>query len=1214
MMSSWKPLMLHREEKSETASTRQQFADGQSNFKSKTEKRNGDHEMLNPGFGKRDARTDSGRISCVARLLVAVLLFAGSHGILHAQLFAGSVVGIVQDADGRIIPNAGVRVINNATREERHFITDNDGHYAVNQLNPGDYTLSVDSAGFKSVKQSFHLEASQNLRLDETLSVGSTTEAVVVTSQIPLLDVEDANKNITLSGTGIKELPLPTHGALAAVWSPAGVVAIRAGQGLNATSGDGNTDRFSLNGGRDESAAILVDGVSVTAGDWGGAMGLPSSESIREFQVFKSAFDVQYGKTDGGVVSITTQGGSQSFHGGGFEHYQNGIFNANSWADKDVTPILARPSYQSNFYGVHVGGPIWRNKKIFFFTNYERVRQTAPSNFLGTVPTALERGGDFSQTYDYVNGVATQPTVYDPFSAGAGTAPYTRTAFPGNKINIPFDPVGQKMVNLFPLPNITATNGVNNFAATGTSGTQIDRLDGRVDYVLTSKIAVFGTFMKLWNSQTVPVFLGPGLDTNDAQVDPYYRGLMSATYVPSSTLVVNAVGAFSTWHQFQISPSETAHINASTYGLPASLVSTLSTDTLPAVSFQNYSTLGNARHLNYTLHNFDGQLNISKVIGQHTIRAGFQATIQQLNDDDETSGTFAFTRALTAGPNAPTSSTTSGNAIASALLGAYSSGSANVAVAPAAEQRYISWYGEDTWKLGARLSLTYGLRYDIQTPRTERFNRYNHFDPNVVSPLAAETGLPVTGGLVFSSPSSRGMWSTQYKNFAPRMGFAYQAEKNVTLRGGYGLFFLQAITSAPTTPTDGFSVTNTAIATVNNTGYAPNTLISNPFPSGLAAPVGSSEGLLTDVGTSVNAFLYQKVTPYVQTYSLDTQIQITPSSVFELGYAGSQGRQLAVGYALNANQLDPKYLSMGAALNQAVPNPFYGVITTGANATATVPRYKLLLPHPQFTNVSLPMDLPKAASNYNALTTKYTQRYGRNLTTILTYQWSKAIDNTSETQGWETGDLARDAYDLSLERSVSAHDVPQYFTGTVIWSLPVGRGRLIGGGMNRFVNGAIGGWEVSTITAFSSGLPYQFSCSNALSSFGYSVCRPNVTDITQLALPHRTTHEWFNTTVLSNPSNTTVPSAPVYGIGNIPRYTSNVRLGGVHRADITLRKRFNLPRETNFSVEATGYNVSNTPQYGEANTSLGSSTFGQVTSLAAGSNPRTVEFTGRYTF
>jgi hypothetical protein len=1133
--------------------------------------------------------------------MFAALLFGGVAP-LFGQLTAGSVTGIVTDPSQDLVQKASVTLKNNATSETRKLATDAQGRYSVNQLIPDSYTINIEKNGFKTTTQTFDLEASQNLELNIQLAVGNVSEQVVVSMAPPLIDTEDANRNVTLTGSEIKSLPLPTHGALGAVWAQSGVVSIRVGQGLSPVSGDENTGRFALNGGRDESAAILVDGISVTAGDWGGAMGLPSSESIAEFQVFRNTYDVQYGKTDGGVVSLTTQGGGQKYHGGAFLHYQNAVLNANSWTNNLAG--LAKTAYNLELFGAHAGGPLWRRKNLYIFGNYEGTRDTSPSTLLTTVPTDLERAGNFSQTF---NSDGTLATIYNPFSITSSSQ--SRTAFTGNMIPLGMiNSVGKAIVNLFPEPNRPGEPYTNadNYAATGNGTTTFDRMDLRADWVAGPRFSMFGTSTKLWNSQTVPVLLGKGLDTNDEQIDPLYRALLAATYVPSSTLVANFTGAYSTWHQYQISPSTVAGIDGSVVGLPPSLVAGLSTNTLPDFAFTNYGSIGSARSLNYTLHNTDFQVNVSKLLGAHTLRAGYQMTIQQLNDNDQTSGSFSFTRGMTAGPTAVTNSNTTGDGIASALLGTLSGGTATVAIAPAAQQGYFAWYAEDSWKMNPRITINYGLRYEIQTPRTERHNRYNHFDPDAVSPLAAETGLDLKGGLVFNNSSNRDLWSTEYKNFAPRIGIAYKVTNHIAFRTGYGIFYSQAITTAPTTPTDGYSVTNTAVVSENNSGFIPQNLINNPFPNGLAAPTGSSLGLLTDVGNSVNGFLDNKPTPYVQSYSADIQWQPTTATVVEIGYAGTQGRKLAWGYSRYPSQLNPSYLSMGAALNTPVTNPFNGIITSGALAGATIPEYKLLEAYPQFLSVGYAQDTPGASSSYNALNAKFQQHYGTNLTTIITYQWSKAMDNASETQNWEISDNERDYFHPNLDRSISAHDIPQYLAATVIWKLPVGRGRLIGGGMNRILDGAVGGWEVSTIADFYSGFPYQFSCSDTLSTYGYVVCRPEVTDISQVRLSHPTIKEWFNTAAVTQPG--------TYAIGNIPRFTSNVRAGAAQRADLTLRKQFSLPRETNFSVEASAYNISNTPQYGRASASVGSTTFGQVTSLAAGSNPRIIEFSGRVNF
>lgn len=1143
-----------------------------------------------------------GSAATAMRFCLGMVLLLLGLATAGAQLFTGSVTGLITDPSQNVMPGARVVLTNTDTLEVRTVSADDSGRFTVNQINPGDYKIAISMSGFKSSERKFSLKAGQNLALDAQLTVGEATEQVEVTGEVPLLATEDANKVSSLTAKDVESLPLPSHLAMAAVWSQSGVVAIRTGQTTSTSGGDQNTNRIALNGGRDESAAVLVDGISVTAGDWGGAFGMPSAEAISEFQIYRNAYDSQYGRTDGGVVSITTKGGGQFYHGGGFWHAQNAVLNANSWTNK--LSGIGKKDFHQNLFGGHATGPVWRAKKLYVFGNYEGLRNAAQSTLLGTVPTDLERSGDFSQSY---NSSGALQTIYNPFSATTSSLP--RTAFTANKIPSGLmDSVGKKIVSLFPEPNRTgnAMTNANNFASSGMADVNYDRMDARMDWVANEKLSMFGTFMKRWDSASAPILLGKGIDTNYASLNPAWRTLIAATYVPSSTLVLNTTVAYSTWGQFQISPSKIWGVNGSTLGLPQSLVDAMSTKTLPNLTFSNYTAIGNGRDLDYTLHNADFQFNVSKQLHAHSLHTGFQLTIQQLNDLDQTSASFSFGRGMTAGPTPVSDSSTTGNAIASALLGTLASASANVNIVPAVEQRYYAWYLQDSWKVSQRMTVNAGLRYEIQMPRTERHDRQNYFDPNVTSPLAAQSGLPIKGGLVFSSGENRKLWETEYKNLAPRIGLAYKVNSRIAARAGYGIFYPQVETQGPTAPTDGYSVTNAAVVSVNNAGLVPQNLVSNPFPSGLAAAVGSSLGLMTDVGTSLNAFYRHKPTPYVQTYSVDIQYQPKPSAVIELGYSGTQGRKLAWGLSRNPNQLNPSYLSMGSSLNTTVTNPFYGYITSGALATATIPTYKLLEAYPQFTSIGTHTDTPGASAGYNALMAKYQQRYGTAVNIMLTYQWSKAIDNASETQGWELGDAFRDYFHPALDRSISGHDVPHSFAATIIWHLPIGRGHRFGGNMNNVLNTIVGGWEVSTITNLYSGMPYQFSCANSLSTYGYGVCRPYISDIRQVKASHPTVAQWFNTSAVLQPAS--------YTIGNMPRFSSNVRAGAARRADLTLRKQFALQHERSLSIQASGYNVSNTPQYGRASSTVGSSTFGQVTSLAAGSNPRTVELSGRFNF
>src|ERR1019366_3158621 len=334
----------------------------------------------------------------------------------------------------------------------------------------------------------------------------------------------------------------------------------------------------------------------------------------------------------------------------------------------------------------------------------------------------------------------------------------------------------------------------------------------------------------------------------------------------------------------------------------------------------------------------------------------------------------------------------------------------------------------DTWRATNRLTVTAGLRHDIQNARTERFNRLNTFDPTAVSPLASSTGLPLTGGLVFATSSNRGLWDAQHDNFDPRVSLAYKVTERLVARAGYGIFnpSTYAESGDAQNSSDGFSSSTSWNATVGGNGLTPLDLLSNPFPGGLISPSGSSLGLSTQIGEQVHAGLRRHHNPYAQVYSADLQYQIGSNGVIEVGYSGSQGRQLLLGSFSDFNQLPSSYLSLGEnALNASVANPFSGIITNGELSGSTIPYWRTLVKYPQFTSVQRLADTPGASSSFNALAVKYDQRFSFGLNALLTYQWSKALDNTSENKYWEVNDAIRDVFNLKADRSISAHDMPQ---------------------------------------------------------------------------------------------------------------------------------------------------------------------------------------------
>ena len=263
---------------------------------------------------------------------------------------------------------------------------------------------------------------------------------------------------------------------------------------------------------------------------------------------------------------------------------------------------------------------------------------------------------------------------------------------------------------------------------------------------------------------------------------------------------------------------------------------------------------------------------------------------------------------------AAVTSTTTGNAVASLLLGTGASGNAPTNVRLALTQKYFAGYVQDTWRMTRRFTLNYGIRYEVQEPRTERYNRFNYFDFQATNPLSAQTGLNLKGGLVYDSANDRGLWIADTKNWSPRIGMAYKVTDKLVARTGFGLYYPPTVAVSNGT-TDGFSTNTPWVSTQGNAGIIPANPLSNPWPTGLNQPVGNTQGLTTLVGNGINAFQRVHPSAYVMSYSFDLQYQISPSAVVELGYSGTQGRKLLLGSSYNLNQLDPKYLSLGASLN-----------------------------------------------------------------------------------------------------------------------------------------------------------------------------------------------------------------------------------------------------------------------------------------------------------
>ncbi|MBL8179335.1 MAG: TonB-dependent receptor [Bryobacterales bacterium] len=1113
-------------------------------------------------------------------LAFCALLLTPIHS-LWGQAFTGTISGIVTDPNAAAVPGATVRARNEATNDTRTIVTTAEGLYVFSQLPPGAYEVTVEMKGFrKSVQTGAALRVNQTLELNVVLQLGEVSQVVEVSAGVTLLDTQSANRAVTLDKQAVLDLPVNARNPFQLVHVNAGVIAVRTG--ISQATQDQNHNRFSMNGGRGQAGLTLIDGVPAAAVDWGGLIASPSVDSVQEVNIQRNQFDAQFGKSDGTAVNMITRGGSNNIHGSVFEFLRNNSLDANSWANNRAG--LHRPVFQRHQMGGTLSGPIWKDKRLYFFGAYEGRREGNPGTNVSNVPTALQRSGDFSQTF---NNNGTLAAVFNPFTTRANPdgAGFVRDPFPGNRIPTSmFDPVGSKIISFYPAANTTGDPLTNarNFAAAGKTVTSNDRVDVRIDWAKSEKLTMFGRVTKAWQENVAPVFFGNGADTNFSDVNPRHQVVIGTTWTPSPTWVVNMLIGSGRWRENQVSPSQGK--NATELGFSPSLVSLFQAATFPGVSAQGYTSLFNRRFLNVPRETHNLQLNVTKELGSHSLKFGWLGELARLNNTDFNTPQFDFTRGLTSGPVAGVASTTSGDGIASLLLGVGSGGSAPIGAATAVTAGYHGLYFQDSWRANRRLTVHLGVRWEVQTARTERFNRLNNFNPDVASPLAQRVGLPLRGGLEFVTPQNRGAWNTDWKGFAPRLGLAYKLTDKLVMRGGYGIFMPQ--TGGGTN--QGFATTTTWVSTVGGDGINPNRAapLANPYPNGFNQPVGSSLGLLTQVGDAASAFWRTHPISYVQNFSLDFQYELSKGMVMEVGYTGSQGRKLLFGTGQQANQLHPSQFALGAQLDQAVPNPFFGVITTGVLSGATVPRQRLLRPFPQFTSVGVSGDVPGASSSFNALVLRYNWQISGGLNLLTTYQWSKAIDNASEWQGWEVADTLRNYYDNSLDRSISAHDLPQSFVNALVYELPVGKGRKFMSDMHPVADAVLGGWQVSSITRFSSGLPLGFTSPNTLGNYGVQVQRPNVADLKTAAVSNPTPDRWFNREAFTRPGN--------YEIGNAARWIPNIRFGPTKHGDLAILKNFRWRETWKAQFRAEMFNFTNTPQFGRANTDISSGDFGRV--------------------
>ena len=1144
---------------------------------------------------------------------------------LAAQQQTAELTGQITDSSGAAVPEATVTITNAARGIKVTVSSNSSGIYVVPLLSPADnYEITVSKAGFQQLTRSgVTLQVAQTATVNLVLKVGSSNQTVVVTGAPPLLDAQTSSIGQVIQARTIAALPLNGRSSFRLIQLTPGVTF---NQGAYGQFGDVPVNTtwdtsFSVDGGQAQSNEILIDGVPSEVGFFNQITTIPSVDATEEFKVESNDLSAEYGRFAGGVINVTTKSGTNELHGTAFEFLRNSALDANDYFNN--LHGLSIPPLKMNQYGGALGGPVvlpplYRGRdKTFFFVDYQGTSRIQGTTYINTVPTAAERTGDFSQL---LNSKGAPITLFNPFTTRPDPSKpgkYVRDAFPGNQVG-PIDPVAKNLMSYYPLPNTQGAQftGTNNYISNAPMSVDQDQGSVRIDQNVSDHYHFFGRFGWMLTNLTQPNTLGNVASggAGAVGVTKFHNWSFAfdntVTINPSLLLTVNY--GYARWYQAR--QTRSFGFDNSKLGFPSQFVSSVTIPMFPSINVTGYAPMNGQ---SYLLNGNDSHtviVSLTKVLSRHTLIAGADIRMHLINffNVGSSAGSFSFAVAQTQGPDPTVASATAGNAMASLLLGAGSSGSMPIGAGSEMRDWYTAAFLQDNYRPTNRLTLNLGLRYETESPYTDRHNKLNYFSSNVPSPARNPSFPNLTGGLEFAgvggNPASVYDWNIAH--FEPRLGFAYTVIPSTVVRGGAGLVYapLEISNNAVGfTPTTGFSST-TSWVTSTNGGLNPANLLSNPYPQGLVPPKGSSLGAATQLGQSFNVWTAHPKTPLSYQWNFGIQQQLPSSILVEAAYVASRGMHLT--HNFDHDVLNPQYLSMGNALLNKVANPFQPFVSIGTLSASTVTQQQLLLPFPQFLDVNAENET-WGDSSYESAQFKVNKRTTHGVSMLAAYTISKWLSNVTVADapiGPTNNSGVQNWYDLRAEKSLSENDTPQALILNVVAELPFGAGERYLGGLHGPLQALIGGWRASGILTEQSGQPLVFSAPDTGPGN-----RPNwVTGVNPKLSTSRPDSQkvaaYFNTGAFSAP-------AP-WQFGDVSRTTGAVRSPGVKNLDFSLVKQTQLFERLNMEFRAEAFNTTNTPHFGLPDTNYAdlNGNFGHLTSSLASPPPREVQFAVKLRF
>ncbi len=1161
-----------------------------------------------------------------------------------AQSNRGSIAGLVTDPSGAAIPGAAIAVRNQQTGIQANTVSTSSGDYRLPELPLGTYSVTATESGFqKAVQAGVLVQINTTSTVNLHLQPGAVSQTVTVEGNVPAVETQTSEIGTTVTPREVESLPL-SLGGVGAFRSPEAFVFLTPGATGPGSGGSSNGIYLQkISGSENFGNEDLLDGISAVRPDNGSTFDetAPSVEAIQEFRVITSTPPAPFGRTTGGLISFGTKSGANQFHGAVFDIFRNTVMDANTWfnngnlarcapGDTACLSTNARPKDIKNDYGVAFNGPVWiphlysgRDKTFFFFA-FEQLRWPRSSVTNSLIPTLAERGGDFTDrlTTTQIGTACGAPVyageIFDPTTTNAAGC---RTQFMGNRIlGTRISPVATKVLSYLPQPNVTGAANYN-YSQRSPTPTTNSTYTIRIDHAIGTRDRLFASYSSRENTLVAggaPTLPAPLDNSSWIQDFTTHFGRVGWDHTFSPSILNHLAAGYNRFN----SQNNAAAVNfgqdwGTTLGIPG-----VSGSVFPQFNVgESYVNIGQQRG-DDDIGNVgivSDTVTISK--GRHTLSAGFDSRFYQYNNlaYDNTTGNYNFSRGETAAANDPILRSQGGNSFAAFLLGA--TDSANLLIYPH-YPRFTSWYNavflQDDVRASNKLTLNLGLRWSVDTPRSEAKNYTSNFDPTLANPGAG--GLP--GALQFGTNcgNCNPKWANTYwKDFAPRVGFAFTPNANglTVFRAGYGIIY------GPELYSDfGNSLNAGYAANVNpvspDSSFTPAFFYQNGFPS--YGPLPNLDPSLRN-GSTVDYVKPQYGSPsMLQIWSFQVQQQLANDLIFAIGYVGNHAtrERTAAGFG-NVNDLRLSSFGLGSILNQDINSaaavtagykpPYVGFSGTVGDS---------LRPFPQYRRINADCCLENdGQSTFHALEASLQRNLRNGLTLLISYTWSKTLtDSDSMLPGQNGGGgLYQNPFNLKEEKALSSQDIPHTFVASYVYDLPFGRGKRFLSG-STLANEVVGGWQVSGIQRYQSGQPLPFYCAGGIPGFdncvrfnavpGQSAYGASVLNGTFNAYTDR----YINPAFFVDPNLNRGNGA--YQLGSLPRVTA-FRMQHFEDESFGLTKRFDLTEKARFTLRGEVFNAFNRHIFSEPY-DLGPNdpNFGYINSTI--NSPRQIQVTGRVEF